>query len=163
MALANFVFTETSPAAASTVVSSQPVQNAANSLPAGICGPMQDYDAVDVIAEISGATGGTLDVYLQISPDAAQSWYDLIHFAQAGAGSGVKYYQCPISNATNTTAPVQVGKGLSPVLGAGSAAVVNGAFSDRMRLVFVAGSGTTAGVQVIVRVAPQGSESVKRD
>jgi hypothetical protein len=159
MSRAIFVFNETSPAAAGTATSSQSVQNAGSFYAAGIAGPMADYDAVDVIAEFGGATGGTLDVYVQISPDDGLNWYDVIHFAQATAASGVKYYQAPLSNATTTTAPVAVGKGLSPSLAA--ATVVNGAFSDRMRLVMVAGTGTTAGTPVVVRVAPQRSEPVR--
>jgi hypothetical protein len=33
--------------------------------------------------------------------------------------------------------------------------VVNGAFSDRLRLVMVAGVSTTAGAPVVVRICPQ--------
>ena len=155
MSLANFVFTETTPAAAGTVASLAAVQNAASYLPSGVAGPMDEYDAVDVIAEIQGATGGNLDVYVQTSPDGGINWYDIIHFPQATAASAVKYYQAPISNATATTAPVVVGKNLVPALAAN--VVVNGAFSDRMRLVFVAGAGTSAGAVVVVRVVPQRS------
>lgn len=120
---------------------------------------MANFDAVDVIAELKGATGGTLDVYVQISPDDGNNWYDIIHFAQLAGSAAAIVYQAPISNATATTAPTAVGKNMSPALagtGSGSPAVVNGAFSDRMRLVMVAGSGTSAGASVVVRVAPQG-------
>lgn len=156
MARGTFIFSETSPSAAGTVASSQPVQSAGSNFPAGVAGPMADYDAVDVIAEFGGATGGTLDVYVQISPDDGANWYDIIHFTQAAAASAVKVYQAPISNATTTATPVAVGKNLVPVLAANT--VVNGAFSDRMRLVMVAGSGTTLGTIVKVTLAPQRSE-----
>ena len=122
---------------------------------------MQNYDAVDVIAELKGATGGTLDIYLQISPNDGIDWFDLIHFAQLANGASAVIYQAPISNATATTTPTVVGKNLSPTLGSSAPTtgqVVNGAFSDRMRLVMVAGSGTSVGAAVTVRVAPQRSQ-----
>jgi len=155
-----FVFTEISPSAPGTAASSGPVQNAGSFLPGGIAGPMQDYDAVDVIAELKGATGGTLDVYVQISPDDGGSWYDIVHFPQLANGAAQVYYQAPISNATTTTTAIVVGKNLVPAL-TGTVSVVNGAFSDRMRLVMVAGSGTSAGAQLVVKVAPQRSEPVR--
>jgi hypothetical protein len=148
-----FRFIETSPNAAGTAASTQPVQNAAAYLPSGHAGPMQDYDAVDVIAELVGATGGTLDVYLQISPDDGATFYDVVHWPQLTAGGSAVTYQSPISNATTTTAPTVIGKGLVPALAANT--VVNGAFSDRMRLIMVAGSSTSAGAVVRVTVAPQ--------
>lgn len=153
MPVQNFVFSETSPNAAGNAASSQSVTNTFVGLPAGVLGFVDDYESLDVAAEIQGATGGTLDVYLQVSPDQGLNWYDVIHWAQATAGSAVKYYQAPLSQATNTTAPVQVGKNLAPALGAGVA--VNGAFTDRMRLVMVAGTGTTLGVAVVVRICAQ--------
>jgi hypothetical protein len=158
---AYFAFSETSPASASTAASSQPVQNAGSFLPAGVAGPMQSYDAVDVIAELKGATGGTLDVYLQISPNDGIDWFDLIHWPQLGAGASAVIYQAPISNATATTTTTVVGKNLSPTLGSATpttGVVVNGAFSDRMRLVMVAGTSTSAGAAVVVRVSPQRAE-----
>jgi hypothetical protein len=156
MARSYFCFVETSPAAASTVASSSPVQSAGSNFLQGVAGPMSDYDAVDVIADLQGATGGSLDVYLQISPDDGQNWYDIIHFPTISAGAAVKSYQAPISNSTVTNTPILVGKNLNPALAGGT--VVNGAFSDRMRLVFVAGSGTSAGAQQVVRIAPQRAE-----
>lgn len=158
MGRACWIFNETSPSAAGTVASSLPVENQASNFPNGVAGPMSDYDAVDVVAEFAGATGGTLDVYVQGSPDDGRNWYDIIHFAQAAAASGDKIYQAPLSNATTTTQPFVVGKNLNPALAAGTLSVVNGAFSDRMRLVFVAGSGTTLGTAVKVTIAPQRSQ-----
>jgi hypothetical protein len=157
MSRASFVFNETSPAAAGTVASSHAVQGAASYLPAGVAGPMADYSAVDVVADLVGATGGTLDVYVQISPDDGANWYDVIHFVQLAGGAAAASYQSPLSNATTTAAPTKVGKNLAPVLANGT--VVNGAFSDRMRLVMVAGVGTSQGAPVVVRVQPQRKET----
>jgi hypothetical protein len=120
-------------------------------VPAGVAGILDDYVALDVAAEITGGQNGTLDVYLQTSTDGGASWFDAVHFAQATAGASAKYSRAPLSQATATTAPVTVGKGLTPALGAG--VVVNGAFGDRCRLVMVAGSGTTQGGSVIVRLS----------
>ena len=46
-----------------------------------------DYKFVRVDADLIGATGGTLDIYLQrlIKPGA---WTDWLHFAQLAAGAG---------------------------------------------------------------------------
>lgn len=153
MAIGNFLFNEVSPSAPGTAASSQSVQNAANYLPAGVCGPMDDWEAVDVVIELTGAVGGTLNVYLQGSPDGGATFYDLIAWPQAAAAATVKYYQSPLSLATTTATTVQVGKNLAPALTAGT--VVNGAWTDRLRLVMVAGASTTVGAVVVVRIAPQ--------
>ena len=153
--MAQFLFSEVSPAAAGTADSSQAVANAASFLPPGVAGPTDDYDSIGVIAELVGATGGTLDVYLQTSPDGGLNWYDIIHWIQLAGGGGAVKYSSPISQSTATSAPLAVGKNLAPALSAGG--VVNGAFSDRMRLVMVAGTSTSVGASVIVRLAPQRS------
>jgi hypothetical protein len=144
-----FVFNETSPSSPGTAASSQSVTN---STLGGIAWPLDDWDALDVAADIVGATGGTLNIYVQVSPDGI-NWYDVIAFPQATNGASLKTYQAPLSLATNTATVSQVGKNLNPSLTAGN--VVNGAFTDRLRLVMVAGSGTTVGAPVIVRVSGQ--------
>src|SRR5450631_620546 len=108
MALSNFVFSETSPAASGTAVSSQVVQNASNVVTAGVASPMGDFDAVDVVAELTGATGGTLAVYLQSSGDGGLSWYDLVAWPSITGGGSLRYYRSPISNSTTIAAPVVV-------------------------------------------------------
>jgi hypothetical protein len=160
VARVNFVFSETSPSAAGTAASSQPVQNAGNFLAPGVAGPLQNFDAADIFAELTGATGGTLDVYLQRSPDDGVTWYDAVHFTQLASGGSAVIYSTALSNAQQTAAPVAVGKNLSPALGAG--VTVNGPTSDRLRLVMVAGSGTSAGAAVTVRVMAQRAEIESR-
>lgn len=151
--LSPFIFSETSPSAPGTAVSSQPVQNVTSPYPNGVAAPINDSDALDVFAELVGATGGTLDVYLQISPDGGLNWTETIHFAQLAAGAAAVKYQAPVSLFTNITVPVVVGKNLVPALATN--VVVNGAYSDRCRLLFVAGAGTTAGAAIKVTVTPQ--------
>jgi hypothetical protein len=154
MPVGNYVFSETSPSGPGTAASFQAVAGGVdNGIPNGVCGLLGDYEAVDIIAELKGATGGTLDVYVQNSPDEGLNWYDIIHFQQLAPGAATAYYQSPISNATTTTSPVTVGKGLNVALAPN--VTVNGAFSDRLRLVLVAGVSTTAGAPVVVRVCPQ--------
>lgn len=154
MAIDNIIFNETAPAAPGTAVSSQVVTGAtANYMQPGVAGPLDDFDAVDVVVEITAGTGGTLDVYLQTSPNNGVDFYDTIHFPQSAGGSGLKIYQSPLSLATTTSTPIQVGKNLVPALAAG--VVVNGAFTDRCRLVMVAGAGTSVAGTVVVKLMAQ--------
>ena len=156
MPLQNFQFNETSPAAAGTVASSQVVTGSlAVNVPAGVAGWVDDYESIDIAIDLQGATGGSLDVYVQISPNNGAHWYDIIHFPQVLAGAALVHYQVPLSQATNTLTATQVGKDLSPALVSG--AVVNGAFGDRFRLVMVAGAGTSAGAPVTCSIQAQRS------
>ena len=159
MPLQTFIFTETSPAAPGTAASSQVVSgdNSAN-IPAGVCGLIDDYESIEVVAELKGASGGTLNVYLQTSPDGGLSWFDTIAWPQITAAAAVAYYASPLSQATNSVTTTVVGKNLAPALvNSTTAGVVNGSFGDRFRLVMVAGSGTNAGAVVVVRVSAQRS------
>ena len=151
--IGSFIFTETSPAAPGTAASSAAVAGAANYAAAGVAQPLDDFDAIDIIAELVGATGGTLDVYVQYSPDQGTHWYELVHFPQLAAAAGAIRYRAPVSLNTNLTAPLQTGRDLSPNLATN--VIVNGAWSDRMRLLMVAGSGTSAGAAVVVKVTGQ--------
>jgi hypothetical protein len=157
--LQTFIFSEVSPAAAGTAVSSQVVTgDLAANMPAGVAGLIDDYESIDVIAELKGATGGTLAVWLQTSPDGGLTWFDSIAWPVATAGAATVYYASPLSQATTTTAPSVVGKNLAPALSnASTGSVVNGSFGDRFRLVMQAGTGTSAGVAVVVRVSAQRS------
>ncbi len=149
--IGTFTFAETSGAVAGTTFSSQSVQNAASYLAAGIAGPLDDFDAVDVTADLVGATGGTLDVYLQTSNDGS-SWYDSVHFAQLAAGAAAVSYRVTLARFGQpaSAAPVVVGKNGTPALAAGTAVQ---SFGTRARLVMVAGSGTSAAAKVAVMVA----------
>ena len=148
------IFAETSPASATTVASSQPVSGADPGLPGGVCGyGLDDFEMVDVFAVLQGGTGGTLDVYLQVSPDAGSTWFDAIHWPQLAAGAAQVMYKATIAARFQATsdAPVVVGSALNPALAAG--VVVQGMGFDRCRLVFKAGSGTTAGTTQKVWIA----------
>ena len=154
--LATYKWVETSPSSAATAASSQPVQNAASWAPAGVAGGMvEDADAVEFIAELVGATGGTLDVYVQSGnahKDASgnTAWFDLVHFPQlANGASAVKYrVQVSMVGQPASAAPVVIGSGNAPALAANVA--VQSVCFDRLRLLMVAGSGTTTGAAVTV-------------
>lgn len=132
------VFSDTSPAAADTAVS------------ASKAGALQRFGALTIIATLTGATGGTLDVYLQVSPDAGVTWYDYAHFAQLAAGAAAITKVITVSRAGQQTGIPTVGTGLSPALAAN--AVVGGDFGDMMRVLFVAGAGTSAGAVQTIKV-----------
>jgi hypothetical protein len=153
MSLASFVFLETAPAAPGMAASAQVVQGSANYFPAGVAGPLDDFEALQLVAELVGNTGGTLDVYVQTSPDQGVNWFDFAHFAQLNAGAAAVRYVLTASLYTQNTAPIAVGKNLAPALAANT--FVNGAFGDRVRLLMVSGTGTTAGAAVKVSVVAQ--------
>lgn len=150
MSHATWIFSETSPNAAGTAASSQAVENQASYLSNGVAGPLDDYDALWVQADLVGATGGTLDVYVQSSPDDGRTWYDVVHFTQLAAGAAAISYRATLSLQSAMTAPDTVGKNTSPALAAGK--VSQGAFGDRLRLLMVAGASTSAGAAVHVAV-----------
>jgi hypothetical protein len=127
--------------------------------PLGVAFPLDDYDSIEIEAELSGATGGSLDVYMQSSDDGL-IWYDTVHFTTISAASALVIYRTALSRyATAFTAPTVIGKNLSPALSSGSA-IQNG-FGNHLRLVMVAGSGTTAGTPVLVRITGFRTETRK--
>ena len=154
--LAWFQFNETSPAAAGTAASSSAVMSAASYLPPGVAGPLDDGEALDIVAELVGATNGTLDIYLQTSLDDGLTWYDSVHFVQLAGSAAAIIYRTTISHIVQPTTalPVPVGKNLNPVLTSANG-TVQGSWGTRCRLVFVAGSGTSAGAAVKVTVGVQ--------
>ena len=148
-----FEFNELTPSAPGVVVSSRVVESAASYLGLGIAGPLNNGNSLDIVADLRGAVGGTLDVYVQYSPNNGRRWYDLAHFPQITANAASVSYRAPVSLYTNSVSVSAVGGGLAPSLSAG--AMVNGAFGDRARLVMVAGAGTTAGTALYVGVTSQ--------
>ena len=148
-----FLFNETSPSSPSTIASSNVVESAATYGGPGMAMPLNDGNSLDITADLRGATGGTLDVYIQYSTNSGRSWYDLAHFPSIASGAPLAYFRAPVSLYTNSVNTSVVGKNLAPALAA--SAMVNGAFGDRVRLVMVAGVGTSVGAPVIVGVTAQ--------
>jgi hypothetical protein len=133
--------TGTSPASATTAVIGAPLTG---------LGP---YRSILILATIQGGTGGTLDLYLQASPDGGTTWVDYAHFAQLAAAAAQVNRLVTVSKAGNSgAAPVTVGTGLTPALAAST--VVGGDFGDRLRLIGTGGAGTNAGAaQTILAIA----------
>jgi hypothetical protein len=127
---------ETTPAAASTVASA--------SLAAGLGG----FDSGVITAELVGATGGTLDVYIQWSNDGGTTWYDLVHFPQLAAAAPAVKYSAPLLRLGQQATPTVIGKNTTPVLAANT--IVAGEFGDRLRALYVAGASTSAGASVTI-------------
>jgi len=124
--------------------------NAAGTAVLGVpIGMLQNYDAITVRGTLTGATGGTLDVYLQTSVDGSE-WLDYAHFAQVAAGAAVATFGFNVSRAGQQTSITSIGTNLSPALAANS--VVGGDFGNQMRAVAVAGAGTSAGAVQEIRI-----------
>lgn len=130
------LISETSPAAVGTATG-------------GHVGMLQNYDSLTIRATLTGATGGTLDVYLQTSVDGSE-WVDYIHFAQIAAAAAAVTKVVVVSRAGQQAAITTVGTNTSPALAAN--AVVGGDFGNQMRVLFVAGAGTSAGAVQTIRI-----------
>ena len=131
-----FSVSDTTPAAASTV---------AGDTFTGL----GDFDAIAVVANLIGATGGTLDVYLQTSHDGGTTWYDWAHFPQLAAAAGAIKYRFSVPSAGDF-GPTVIGAGTSPALAANT--VVGGVWGDRMRALYVAGASTSAGAAITIDI-----------
>ena len=135
--ISQVAITGTSPAAASTV---------AGATQEGL----GEAVSLTIVATLAGATGGTLDVYLQTSYDDGTTWYDMAHFPQlaGGAASSVRVWhvtrQEPLSTLTT------IGSALVPALAANT--VLNH-WGNKIRSVYVAGGGTSAGAAVNIKLA----------
>jgi hypothetical protein len=101
-----------------------------------------------VEAQLVGATGGTLDVWLQrkVGPNL---WVDWVHFPQLAAGASAIRYSFAVKNAATATgaltAVTTVGTDAAPAVGAGVGLITNGHPGDFVRVVYVAGASTSAG------------------
>lgn len=126
---ASFVLSGTSPASATTAASTT------------ITG-LNLYSSLTVYYTVQGGTGGTLDIYLQVSPDAGTTWVDYAHFAQLADGASAVTREFTVSRAGQQTTVSTVGTNLNPALS--GTTVIGGNFTDRMRVVYVAGASTSA-------------------
>jgi hypothetical protein len=138
-----FTISETSPAAAGTVVG------------AGVNG-LGDYPYLRVDADLVGATGGALDIYLQrmIKPGA---WTDWLHFAQLAAGAAAVRYSAIVSPGLSTTITTSNrGTAATPLVSLAAATFLGGHPGDSVRAVYVAGASTSAGALVTVDIVGWG-------
>lgn len=138
-----FILTGTSPAAAGTA------------LVGAAQGGLERYSGLRIDAIIIGGTGGTVDLYLQRWLTTG-IWLDWCHFPQVAAGV-TKLYSCLIGveAAGATSSIIQVGQTTDdPTVGALvlPANTFIGAITDKIRMVAVAGAGTSAGAVQTVYV-----------
>lgn len=106
-----------------------------------------DLDTIRVVAELAGATGGTLDIYIQMQMKGDTDWFDYVHFAQQAGGGAANIKTFAVSRASAQTTMVTPGKNSVPALAANS--VVGGDFGNAWRVVCVAGAGTSAGAALV--------------
>lgn len=105
-----------------------------------------DYDRLAIISTLTGASGDTLDAYIQRSWDGT-TFYDYAHLPQMAANDPAETHAyCP----SDTSDIIKVGSGDSPVLAAGEAA--DGHWGERLRVHLVAGTNTLAGASATFNV-----------
>lgn len=140
------MLTATSPAAPGTGLGTSNV----------IISKLDEYESLLIVPSLIGATGGTLDVFIQHSYDEGNNWVDYIHFAQLAAGAAASKQFVSVSKFGGqvVTFPT-VGYNLTPTLAAATA--VGGPFGSQMRLIFIAGAGTSAGAAISVSIYAQRS------
>jgi hypothetical protein len=134
----NTKMTNTSPATAITAVGDV------------ILTDLEGYRSLVVEAVLQGATGGTLDVYLQVTYDGGATWTDYAHFAQLAAGAAAIRHKFAVCRDVEKLTIVTPGKGTSPTLTVNT--VVGGDWGSAMRMLFVAGASTSAGAAQTVNV-----------
>ena len=113
---------------------------------------MGKFRNVSIYADLQGATGGTLDVYLQCKIDQAGTvkWVDWIHFAQLAAGAAAIRYCKSTKDGPATATPVTIGIGTtaSPGVVLAAASYTGALQTDTIRIVAVAGASTSAGASI---------------
>lgn len=139
--------TETSPASSGTTVST-----------ARALYGLDAFDSIMIVAVLQGATGDTLDVYLQVSENDSTLWVDYAHFPQIAAGAAATTRVWTVSRHAQGLSLTTVGTGNTPALAANT--IVGGDFGERMRVVFVAGASTSAGASQTIHLI--GSASKRR-
>jgi hypothetical protein len=123
----------------------------------GLVSRLDEWENLLITSALTGATGGVLDVYLQTSYDEGTRWVDYAHFAQVSNGQGLTKSSSRVTKFQGVSNFPSVGFDGSPALAANT--VIGGPFGQQMRLVLVAGSGTTAGA--FQNVTLYGSRSIQ--
>ena len=145
-----------------TIAENSPDSGAANVPSVAYVGGLSYFDAISIVATIQGATGDTLDVYLQTSyelnPDwpadhPGRIWYDYAHFQQLADGASPVTVALHVNRSTSVTAETTIGTGISPALGVST--IMGGAWGDMLRILFVPGASTTAGSEQVLTIIGQ--------
>lgn len=113
---------------------------------------MAKFRNVSIYADLAGATGGTLDVYLQCKIDQAGTvkWVDWIHFAQLASGASAIRHVKSTKDGPATATPVTIGIGTtaSPGVALAAANFTGALQTDTIRVVMVSGASTSAGAAI---------------
>lgn len=109
-------------------------------------GGCKHYDWFTVDAALVGATGGTLNVYLQRLVGA--TWVDWLRLPELAAGAAAIRYV--IDSKTQEEGPVTVGSGTTPALTAGGFSCAHP--GDQVRALYVAGASTSAGAAIVITI-----------
>ena len=130
-------FTDTSPAAAGNAASGETALNCAL------------YKWIRITAQITGGTGGTTQMVVQ-SKMAGDTWVEWASSAAVAAGVTTVYVFSPEATAVVSTVGItdDALTAYTPTLAAGTC--VGGHPGDTVRLVWVAGVGTSAGDAQVV-------------
>jgi len=139
--LGNLIITGTTPSSATTAVVGSPITD------------VGQFIDLQVTADLVGATGGTLDVYVQRFDQKANAgagrWVDWIHFPQLAAAAGPIRYTVNAASVASQAITV-VGVDLTPALAANTA--TGGHPGDLVRVIATGGAGTSAGAVVTVSI-----------
>lgn len=139
--------------ATQTVTATSPAAAGTSAAPTAFTGgALVTADALVIDATLTGATGGTLDVYLQ-RKIAADTWRDWVHFPQVAAGASKAFSLVVRGNGT-TIADVGGGSDASPTPSMAANAFANVIPGGDVRVVFVAGAGTSAGASQTIAITP---------
>lgn len=132
MSYCDYKITPTSPAAPGTT-------------PVTLATGVAKWDKMRLDVTLRGATGGTLDVYIQDSWDEGVTWNDVAHFTQLAGGASAASASVAPSDGAGAIVAIGIGTAAAPGVALAANTAVNGRWGDRLRVVFVAGSGTSAG------------------
>lgn len=114
--------------------------------------PLTDFESITLAAVLTGVAGGTLDVYVQMTPDEGTTWWDVVHFPQLAAGAGTFKYIANVARFGAGAAPVVTG---DAVLAPNT--IIQGEFGNQLRVKVVAGAGAAAGAANNISVKIQGN------
>lgn len=106
------------------------------------------FEWVQIIATVQGATGGVLDIVIETSADGS-TWLELFRTVQLAAGATSATYTVDPTPDGIVTAR---GKNLTTTFVIAAGSCVGGMWLDRMRVRMVAGAGTSAGAVQSVSV-----------
>jgi hypothetical protein len=111
---------------------------------------VDNFSAIRVVGVLRGATGDTLDVFLQSSWDNGTTWWDIGHFVQMAAAAAVTTKTVTYAREQQNTTAVAVGSGASPALAANT--FLGGDFGGLVRAYFVPGASTSAGAAQAIHI-----------